>query len=139
MMVTDLGILGLVTGELFHAQCTACSQQIQGSSFLTNLNQAPTASGVKYVVIQTSHDDVVAPYKNALLPAKPNAQNITLQSRAHKTTAITCPHPYDANALQDMINALGPDKGTSQPACAAVGPIFGNVRRRARSATSPRG
>jgi triacylglycerol esterase/lipase EstA (alpha/beta hydrolase family) len=28
---------------------------------------------------------------------------------------------------QDMINALGPDRPGFQPACAAVGPIIGNV------------
>ena len=33
----------------------------------------------------------------------------------------------DSNALQDMINALGPDRPGFQPCCAAVGPIFGNV------------
>ncbi|HXJ24801.1 MAG TPA: hypothetical protein VNH17_03835 [Streptosporangiaceae bacterium] len=35
--------------------------------------------------------------------------------------------PYDSNALQDMINALGPDDPGFRPSCAAVGPIFGNV------------
>jgi hypothetical protein len=34
---------------------------------------------------------------------------------------------YDSNALQDVINALGPDAAGFQPTCAAVGPLLGNV------------
>jgi hypothetical protein len=38
--------LGLATG-LLSIGCEACDQQLQGSSFLTSLNQAPTVPGVK--------------------------------------------------------------------------------------------
>jgi triacylglycerol esterase/lipase EstA (alpha/beta hydrolase family) len=125
-LLADLGVLGLDTA-LLSITCDACVQQIQGSSFLANLNQAPTAPGVKYVVIETNHDEVVTPYTNAFLPAGQNVQNITLQNQCSSDASDHLSIAYDSNALQDMINALGPDVPGFQPACAAVGPIFGNV------------
>ncbi|HEX9031610.1 MAG TPA: alpha/beta fold hydrolase [Streptosporangiaceae bacterium] len=125
-LITDFGLLGLATA-LLSPTCYACVQQLQGSSFLTNLNQTPTASGVRYVVIQTKDDEVVTPYTNAYLPAAPNVQNITLQNQCSQDASDHVSIAYDSNALQDMINALGPDDPSFQPACASVGPIFGNV------------
>jgi len=125
-LVTDLGLLGLTTA-LLSITCEACDQQLQGSSFLAGLNQAPTRPGVKYVVIETADEDVVTPYTNAFLPAAPNVQNITLQNQCPQDASDHLSIGYDSNALQDMLNALGPDKPAFQPACAAVGPIFGNV------------
>jgi triacylglycerol esterase/lipase EstA (alpha/beta hydrolase family) len=125
-LVTDLGLLGLATGLLSIA-CEACDQQLQGSSFLTSLNQTPTVPGVKYVVIETADEDVVTPYTNAFLPAAPNVQNITLQNQCPQDASDHLSIGYDSNALQDVINALGPDSPSFQPACAVVGPIFGNI------------
>jgi triacylglycerol esterase/lipase EstA (alpha/beta hydrolase family) len=125
-LVADLGLLGVATGLLSIA-CEACDQQLQGSSFLTSLNQAPTVPGVKYVVIETADEDVVTPYTNAFLPDAPNVQNITLQNQCPQDASDHLSIGYDSNALQDMINALGPDSPSFQPACAAVGPVFGNV------------
>jgi triacylglycerol esterase/lipase EstA (alpha/beta hydrolase family) len=125
-LLADLGTLGLATA-LLAVTCNACVQQFQGSSFLNNLNQTPTSPGVKYVNIETSDEDVVTPYTNAFLPAGPNVQNITLQNQCSQDASDHLSIAYDSNALQDMINALGPDSPGFQPACAAVGPIFGNV------------
>lgn len=125
-LLADLGVLGLDTA-LLSITCDACVQQIQGSSFLTNLNQTPTVPGVKYVVIETNQDEVVTPFTNAFLPAGPNVQNITLQSQCSQDASDHLSIGYDSNALQDMINALGPDTPGFQPSCAAVGAIFGNV------------
>ena len=119
MLGLDIALLSIT--------CDACVQQIQGSSFLTNLNQAPTAAGVKYVVIETNSDEVVTPYTNAFLPAGPNVQNITLQDQCSQDASDHVSIAYDSNALQDMINALGSDAPGFQPSCASVGPIFGNV------------
>ncbi len=82
---------------------------------------------MRYVVIETEDDEVVTPYTNAFLPAGPNVQDITLQSQCPQDASDHLSIAYDSNALQDMINALGPDSPTFQPTCAAVGPIFGNV------------
>jgi triacylglycerol esterase/lipase EstA (alpha/beta hydrolase family) len=125
-LIGDLGALGVATA-LLSVSCEACVQQIQGSSFLASLNADPTVASVKYVVIETADDDVVTPYTNAFLPAAANVQNITLQSQCPQDGSDHISIPYDSNALQDMINALGPDSTSFQPTCAAVGPIIGNV------------
>ena len=125
-LISNLGLLGLTTA-LLSVSCAACVQQEQGSSFLTSLNQTPTASGVKYVVIETADDEVVTPYTNAFLPAASNVQNITLQSQCWQDASDHLSIAYDSNALQDVINALGPDTAGFQPTCAAVGPLLGNV------------
>jgi triacylglycerol esterase/lipase EstA (alpha/beta hydrolase family) len=125
-LIGDLGLLGLATA-LLSPVCDACVQQIQGSSFLTGLNQAPTVPGVRYVVIETKDEDVVTPYTNAFLPAGPNVQNITLQNQCSQDASDHLSIGYDSNALQDVVNALGPDNPSFQPSCASVGPIFGNV------------
>jgi triacylglycerol esterase/lipase EstA (alpha/beta hydrolase family) len=125
-LLADLGVLGLDTA-LLALTCQACVQQLQGSSFLTSLDQAPTQPGVKYVNIETKDDEVVTPYTNAFLPAAPNVQNITLQNQCSQDASDHLSIAYDSNALQDMINALGADSSSFQPACASVGPIFGNV------------
>jgi len=49
--IAELGSLGLAAA-LLSATCPECTEQIQGSAFLSGLNVAPTASGVKYVVIE---------------------------------------------------------------------------------------
>jgi triacylglycerol esterase/lipase EstA (alpha/beta hydrolase family) len=125
-LITDLGLAGLATA-LLSVTCPACAQQVQGSSFLNSLNQTPTSPGVRYVVIETADDEVVTPYTDAFLPNAPNVQNITLQHQCTQDASDHLSIPYDSNALQDMINALGPDNPDFQPSCAAVGPIFGNV------------
>jgi triacylglycerol esterase/lipase EstA (alpha/beta hydrolase family) len=125
-LLADLGLLGLDTA-LLSVACDACVQQISGSAFLTGLNRAPTVPGVKYVVIETEHDRVVSPYTNAFLPAGPNVQNITLQHQCKADRSDHLSIAYDSNALQDIINVLGPDSPGFQPACARVGPLFGNV------------
>jgi triacylglycerol esterase/lipase EstA (alpha/beta hydrolase family) len=125
-LITDYGLLGVVT-TLLAATCRACVEQLHGSSFLHSLNLAPTAPGVRYVVIETKRDDVVTPYSNAFLPAGPNVRNITLQHQCAEDASDHVSIPYDSNALQDIVNALGPDDPRFEPACATVGPIFGNV------------
>ena len=82
---------------------------------------------MKYVVIETADDDVVTPYTNAFLPAAANVQNITLQAQCSQDGSDHISIPYDSNALQDMINALGADSPSFQPSCAKVGPLIGNV------------
>lgn len=125
-LVADLGLLGVATALLSLA-CSACTEQLQGSSFLTALNATPTVSSVKYVVIETKDDEVVTPYTNAFLPAASNVQNITLQNQCPQDASDHISIPYDSNALQDVVNALGPDSPTFQPTCASVGPLLGNV------------
>jgi triacylglycerol esterase/lipase EstA (alpha/beta hydrolase family) len=125
-LISDFGTLGIATA-LLSVTCAACAEQIQGSSFLTSLNTTPTVTGVQYVVIETADDEVVTPYTNAFLPAASNVQNITLQNQCPQDHSDHLSIGYDSNALQDVINALGPDSPDFQPACASVGPLIGNV------------
>ena len=125
-LITDFGLLGVSTA-LLSVKCEACVQQLQGSSFLKNLNRAPTVASVKYVVIETEDDEVVTPYDNAFLPVASNVQNILLQSQCPQDGSDHISIPYDSNALADMINALGPDAPNFVPDCQSVGPIVGNV------------
>ena len=125
-LISDFGLLG-VSSALLSVRCKACVQQLQGSSFLDNLNQPPTVSNVKYVVIETEDDEVVTPYANAFLPAASNVQNILLQDQCPQDGSDHLSIPYDSNALADMINALGPDSANFVPNCQSVGPIVGNV------------
>jgi triacylglycerol esterase/lipase EstA (alpha/beta hydrolase family) len=125
-LISDLGLLG-VSSALLSVKCEACVQQLQGSSFLDNLNKKPTVSNVKYVVIETEDDEVVTPYTNAFLPAGSNVQNILLQNQCPQDSSDHLSIPYDSNALADMINALGADLANFVPNCQSVGPIVGNV------------
>jgi triacylglycerol esterase/lipase EstA (alpha/beta hydrolase family) len=125
-LTSEFGTLGIATA-LLSVTCPACAEQIQGSSFLTSLNTTPTVAGVEYVVIETADDEVVTPYTNAFLPAASNVQNITLQNQCPQDNSDHLSIGYDSNALQDVINALGPDNPDFRPTCAAVGPLIGNV------------
>jgi hypothetical protein len=125
-LIAKLGLLSIAT-TLLSAICAACAEQIHDSTFLTHLNRVPTAARVKYVVIETRHDEVITPYTNAFLPAGPNVENITLQDQCRQDASDHLSIVYDSNALQDMLNALGTDNPKFRPSCATVGPLIGNV------------
>ncbi len=125
-LFSDLGLAPVSDAELSQS-CEACVQQIAGSSFLTALNaDGGTRPGVRYVVIETKNDEVVTPYTSAFLSG-PNVQNITLQDQCAVDQSDHLSIPYDSNAIQDVLNALGPDDPGFQPLCAPVGPLVGDV------------
>lgn len=99
-------------------------QQFVGSSFLATLNGGgDTLPGVKYVVIESRYDEVVTPYTNAFLHGA-GAQNILLQNQCASDYTEHIGIIYDPVALQDVVNALGPDKPEFHPACSLVLPLF---------------
>jgi len=125
-LISSLGGLGVATW-LISPWCTACVQQLQGSSFLNSLNAGGgTVPSVRYVNIETRYDEVVTPYTNAFLSG-PNVQNIVLQNQCAADYSDHLSIPYDTNALQDVVNALGADSANFQPSCASVGPLIGNA------------
>jgi triacylglycerol esterase/lipase EstA (alpha/beta hydrolase family) len=125
-LISGLGGLGVAT-SLISPWCDACTQQLAGSSFLTHLNaNGGTEPGVRYVNIETSYDEVVTPYTSAFLSGS-NVQNILLQNQCSQDHSDHISIPYDSNALQDVVNALGADSSTFRPSCASVGPLVGNV------------
>ena len=79
--------------------------------------------GVKYLVIESRHDEVVTPYANAFLTG-PGAQNILLQDQCASDSSEHVGIIYDPVALQDVVNALGAHNPAFHPVCSLVLPVF---------------
>ncbi len=120
--------LGLLTplNSLLSTACTACVQQEAGSSFLTSLNEKPTASAVQYTVIESMDDEVVTPYTNAFLPASPSVTNITVNRQCVLDSSDHLEIANDPIAMADMLNALDPPNPVRVP-CLVVLPVTGPV------------
>jgi triacylglycerol esterase/lipase EstA (alpha/beta hydrolase family) len=125
---TLLGLLHGVGLDAFNlAGCVACTEQIegQGSSFMATLNAGgDTVPGPQYVVIESAYDEVVTPFTSAFLNG-PNVQNILLQAQCPLDFSEHIGIVYDPVALQDVLNALGPDDPSFSPACSLVPPVVG--------------
>jgi triacylglycerol esterase/lipase EstA (alpha/beta hydrolase family) len=98
------GAIGLVG-----TACPACSEQVQGSAFVQNLNAGgDTVPGVHYTVIASRYDEVVTPYQTQFLSG-PNVQNVLLQNLCgldlSEHVAIGT---VDKIALHETVNALDP-------------------------------
>jgi triacylglycerol esterase/lipase EstA (alpha/beta hydrolase family) len=110
---------------LDYAGAPAFAQQLDTSPFITALNaHGDTVPGVRYTVIETRYDDVVTPYTNAFLRGS-GARNILLQDQCPLDATDHLGIPYDDNAIQDVLNALGPDDPDFQPHCAPALPVVG--------------
>jgi pimeloyl-ACP methyl ester carboxylesterase len=120
--------LGLLTpiNSLLSTQCVACVQQEVGSSFLTSLNEKPTASAVQYTVIESMDDEVVTPYTNAFLPASSNVTNVTVNRQCVLDSSDHLEIVNDPIAMADMLNALDPPHPVKVP-CLIVLPVTGPV------------
>lgn len=106
--------------------CAACTEQEAGSPFIQALNSGGDGvPGVKLVSIETTHDEVVTPYQSAFLDA-PGAVNITLQDQCPADGTDHLGIAYDAVALQDVVNALGPDTPGFAPRCGLTLPLIGS-------------
>jgi triacylglycerol esterase/lipase EstA (alpha/beta hydrolase family) len=93
---------------LVGALCPACTDQLNGSPFLTALNAGgDTVSGVKYTVIQSRYDEVVTPYASAFLSG-PNVTNITIQNQCILDLGEHLSMPYDHIVGRNVLNALDP-------------------------------
>jgi triacylglycerol esterase/lipase EstA (alpha/beta hydrolase family) len=124
-LFSDLGAASLINGAL-SGSCEACVEQEQGSSFLANLNAAPTVPGVQYTVIESRDDEVVTPYTNAFLPTASNVTNTLVQNQCPLDATDHLEIAYDPVALADMLNALDPAHPVRVP-CMVVLPLTGPV------------
>ncbi len=127
-LIDDLSLAGVAVA-LLSPWCTACYQQFQGSDFLNSLNNDWTGGvdpNVNYVNIESTVDGVISPYTNAFLSGS-NVQNITLQNQCSQDDSSHLALPYDSNALQDVVNALGADDPNFQPSCSSTGWLFGDL------------
>ncbi|MBO1768317.1 alpha/beta fold hydrolase [Allobranchiibius sp. GilTou38] len=103
----------------------AFDQQLNTSPFTKALNaHGDTVPGVHYTVIETRLDDVVTPYTNAFLKG-PGATNIVLQQQCPLDGTDHLGIIYDNNAIQDVLNALGPRVPKFKPSCQAALPLVG--------------
>jgi hypothetical protein len=82
-------------------------QQEEGSAFNEKLfgSGEPLAEGVKYVVIETDHDEVVTPYTNAFLHGA-NVTDILLQEQCPTDPVEHIGMASDSPALQNVLNEL---------------------------------
>ncbi len=82
-------------------------EQEDTSTFITKLfgSGEPLAEGVKYVVIETDHDEVVTPYTNAFLHG-PNVTDILLQEQCPTDPVEHIGMASDSPALQNVLNEL---------------------------------
>ena len=104
--------------------CGACADQSAGSPFLRRLNEGgDTVPGVRYVVIQTRYDEIVAPWTNALL-RDPGATNIVVQDGCEQNRIDHAAIAYDRRAVGHVLRILDP-ADTSPPPCTRPRPWIG--------------
>jgi len=97
-------------------------QQEQGSAFETNLFAGgDTISGPRYVVIESTHDEIVTPYTNAFLSG-PNVTNITIQNQCPTDPTEHIGMIEDSPSLQNVLNQLSASPNPSfQATCTNFG------------------
>jgi len=98
-------------------------QQEIGSTFETHLFSGGVVSPlVKYVVIESTHDEVVTPYTNAFLEAGANVRNITIQSQCPNDKTEHIGMIEDSPSLQNVLNQLSASPNPSfQASCTNYG------------------
>jgi triacylglycerol esterase/lipase EstA (alpha/beta hydrolase family) len=119
-LATQLNILGF-TNAILGIAGPGIAEQEQGSSFETHLFAGgDTVGGPHYVVIETDHDEVVTPYTNAFLKG-PDVTDTLIQDQCPADPVGHIGLFIDNVALQDVMNALGPDSPTFKPTCSGYG------------------
>jgi triacylglycerol esterase/lipase EstA (alpha/beta hydrolase family) len=84
----------------------ALPEQEVGSAFeKKTFEGGDTVSGPRYVVIETTHDEVVTPYTNAFLSGS-NVTNITIQNQCPKDPVGHIGMFEDSPAMQNVLNQL---------------------------------
>ena len=117
----NLNILGFVNSIIVAAGVPGLGQQEVGSSFQNALwADGDTVPGVRYVVIESTHDEVVTPYTNAFLSG-PNVTNILIQDQCPSDPTGHIGIFLDGPTLQNIVNQLGPRTPGFTPACTGYG------------------
>lgn len=119
-LAANLNVLGFVNSILV-AGTPALEQQEVGSSFQNALwADGDTVPGVRYVVIETTHDEVVTPYTNAFLSG-PNVTNILIQNQCPSDPVGHLGIYVDSPTLQNVMNELGPKTPNFTATCSGYG------------------
>ena len=97
----------IVSGLLEFLGAPSLPEQAQGSPFMKKLfgSGEPVVAGVRYVVIETEHDEVVTPYTNAFLSGS-NVTNITVQAQCPGDPVAHIGMFDDSPSLQNVLNQL---------------------------------
>lgn len=96
----------LLGGLLALIGAPSIPQQLVGSAFETHLfGGGDTVFGPRYVVIETTHDEIVTPYTNAFLTG-PNVTNIAIQNQCPADPTEHIGLTEDSPALQNVLNQL---------------------------------
>jgi triacylglycerol lipase len=91
-----------------YGSCPACIQQEADSNLIKKLNKGDETPGkVSYTQVETSHDEIVTPFKSAFLEPGPRTTNVLLQDACPADPAEHVSIIYDPVALQWIENALG--------------------------------
>jgi len=97
----------IVSGLLEFLGAPSLPEQQESSAFIKKLfgSGEPVVAGVKYVVIETDHDEVVTPYTHAFLSGS-NVTNITIQSQCPSDPVAHIGMFDDSPSLQNVLNEL---------------------------------
>ena len=100
----------------------ACSEQAQGSPFLTTLNEGDDAPGpVSYTVVGTKFDEIIVPYTNNFLRSQSErVTNITLQDYFPLDLVEHSNINKDSNVFKFVFDALA-NPGPANPERATSG------------------
>ena len=100
----------------------ALAQQEANSAFMKKLfGSGDTVAGPRYVVIETTHDEVVTPYTNAFLNGA-GVTNITIQNQCPGDPVAHVGMFEDSPSLQNVLNQLSASpNGSFQAVCSKFG------------------
>jgi len=108
--------------DLVNTVAPGLVQQEVNSPFETNLfASGDTVPGPRYVVIESTHDEVITPYTNAFLSG-PNVTNITIQNQCPNDPTEHIGLIEDSPSLQNVVNQLS---NTPNPAFTATCTNYG--------------
>lgn len=113
----------ITTGLLELLGAPSLPEQEESSAFIKKLfgSGEPVVAGVRYVVIETEHDEVVTPYTHAFLSGS-NVTNILIQSQCPSDPVAHIGMFDDSPSLQNVLNQLSSSPNPSFKAtCANYG------------------
>jgi hypothetical protein len=98
----------LINGLIEFLGAPALDEQEETSAFNKKLfgSGEPLAAGVRYVVIETDHDEVVTPYTHAFLSGS-NVTDILIQNQCPSDPVAHIGMFDDSPSLQNVLNQLG--------------------------------
>lgn len=106
-LLKELPFAAQLDGLLEVVGAPSLVQQAEGSTFMHKLfgSGEPLVPGVRYVVIESTHDEVVTPYTNAFLHGQ-GVTNVTIQEQCPTDPTEHIGMNWDSPSLQNVLNQL---------------------------------